>query len=106
MADEVVAEIQKLGRKATAIQLDSSNTKEFPVFVETLTAYLNNEYQNPNFDYLINNAGTGGHTSFANATEDEFDVLVNIHYKGVYFLIQKSPCNGRLKNKSPIVFHR
>ena len=89
MADEVVTGIQKLGRKATAIQLDASNTKEFPAFVEKLTAYLNTEYQSPNFDYLINNAGTGGHTSFANATEDEFDTLVNIHYKGVYFLTQK-----------------
>lgn len=89
MADEVVAEIQKLGRKAAAIQLDASNTKEFPAFVKILAAYLNNEYQSPNFDYLINNAGTGGHTSFVNATEDEFDALVNIHYKGVYFLTQK-----------------
>lgn len=88
-ADEVVAEIQKLGRKAAAIQLDTSNTKEFPAFVEKLTSYLNHEYQSPNFDYLINNAGTGGHTSFVNATEDEFDALVNIHYKGVYFLTQK-----------------
>jgi len=89
MADEVVAEIQKLGRKATAIQLDASNTKEFPAFVEKLTTYLKNEYQSPKFDYLINNAGTGGHTSFENATEEEFDALVNVHYKGVYFLTQK-----------------
>lgn len=89
MADEVVAEIQNLGRKATALQLDASNTKEFPAFVEKLTTYLNETYQNPNFDFLINNAGTGGHTSFLNATEDEFDALVNIHYKGVYFLTQK-----------------
>ena len=89
MADEVVAEIQKIGRKATAIKLDTGNTKDFPAFVEKLTAYLNETYKSPNFDYLINNAGTGGHTSFINATEEEFDELVNIHYKGVYFLTQK-----------------
>jgi len=89
MADEVVAEIQKLGRKAAALQLDTSNTKEFPAFVEKLTTYLNDTYQNQKFDFLINNAGTGGHTSFVNATEDEFDALVNVHYKGVYFLTQK-----------------
>lgn len=88
-ADEVVAEIQKLGRKATALQLDTSNTKEFPAFVDKLTTYLNETYQNPNFDFLINNAGTGGRTSFLNATEEEFDALVNVHYKGVYFLTQK-----------------
>lgn len=88
-ADEVVAEIVKKGRKATAIQLDTSNTKEFLPFVEKLTEYLNKEYQSPNFDFLINNAGTGSHTSFVDATEEEFDALVNIHYKGVYFLTQK-----------------
>ncbi len=88
-ADEVVAEITKRGRKATAIQLDTSNVKTFPIFVEQLTTYLNNEYQNPNFDFLINNAGTGGHTSFIDATEEEFDTMVNIHFKGVYFLTQK-----------------
>ncbi|EEI94087.1 hypothetical protein HMPREF0765_0419 [Sphingobacterium spiritivorum ATCC 33300] len=33
--------------------------KEFPAFIEKLTVYLSKEYQNPNFDFLINNAGTG-----------------------------------------------
>lgn len=89
MADEVVTEIKKLGRKATAIQLDTSNTAEFPSFVESLTSYLRTEYQNPNIDFLINNAGTGGHIAFKDATEDEFDRMVNIHFKGVYFLTQK-----------------
>ncbi len=88
-ADEVVAEITKMGRKATAIQLDTSNVKAFPTFVEKLTAYLNKEYHSPNFDFLINNAGTGGHTSFMDASEEEFDTMVNIHFKGVYFLTQK-----------------
>lgn len=89
MADEVVAEIQKNGQQSTAIRLDTSNTKAFPAFVDELTGYLNETYQKPNFDFLINNAGTGGHTAFVNATEDEFDALVNVHYKGVYFLTQK-----------------
>ena len=89
MADEVVAEIQKIGRKAKAFQLDASNSKEFTEFVEKISTYLNDTYQRGNFDYLINNAGTGGHASFENATEEEFDSLVNVHFKGVYFLTQK-----------------
>jgi NAD(P)-dependent dehydrogenase (short-subunit alcohol dehydrogenase family) len=88
-ADEVVAEIIKKGQKATAFQLDTSNTKEFAPFTEKLVSYLKNEYGKSNFDFLINNAGTGGHTAFVNATEEEFDTLVNVHYKGVYFLTQK-----------------
>ena len=54
-----------------------------------LSTYLQNEYGLAKFDFLINNAGTGGHTAFVDATEDEFDTLVNIHFKGVYFLTQK-----------------
>jgi NAD(P)-dependent dehydrogenase (short-subunit alcohol dehydrogenase family) len=88
-ADEVVAEIIKKGQKAIAFQLDTSNTKEFTSFAEKLASYLKNEYGKPNFDFLINNAGTGGHTAFVDATEEEFDTLVNVHYKGVYFLTQK-----------------
>jgi NAD(P)-dependent dehydrogenase (short-subunit alcohol dehydrogenase family) len=88
-ADEVVAEIIKKGQKAIAFQLDTSNTKEFTSFTEKLASYLKNEYGKPNFDFLINNAGTGGHTAFVDATEEEFDTLVNVHYKGVYFLTQK-----------------
>lgn len=88
-AEEVVAEIMEIGRRAVAIQLDTSNVKEFPAFIEKLSVYLNKEYHSPNFDFLINNAGTGGHTSFIDATEEEFDSMVNIHFKGVYFLTQK-----------------
>ena len=88
-ADEVVAEIIKKGQKATAIQLDTSHTKEFASFTQKLTSYLNEAYGKPAFDFLVNNAGSGGHTAFADATEEEFDKLVNTHYKGVFFLTQK-----------------
>ena len=96
-ADEVVAEILKTGQKATAFQLDTSNTKEFGHFSEKLITYLKKEYGKPSFDFLINNAGSGGHTAFIDATEEEFDSLVNVHFKGVYFLTQKllpSPNDG------------
>jgi NAD(P)-dependent dehydrogenase (short-subunit alcohol dehydrogenase family) len=38
---------------------------------------------------LINNAGIGIHASFAETTEEQFDLLVNIHLKGTFFLTQK-----------------
>lgn len=87
-ANEVVNEIEQLGRKAKAFRLDTGNTKAFKDFAVDLSTYLKNEYGAAHFDFLVNNAGTGSHTSFADATEDEFDSLVNIHYKGVYFLTQ------------------
>jgi len=88
-ADEVVAEIIMKGQKATAFQLDTSNTKEFTIFAEKLISCIKKDYGKSGFDFLINNAGSGGHTAFVDATEEEFDSLVNVHFKGVYFLTQK-----------------
>jgi NAD(P)-dependent dehydrogenase (short-subunit alcohol dehydrogenase family) len=41
------------------------------------------------FDFLINNAGTSHHAAFAETKEADFDHLVNVHFKGVFFLTQK-----------------
>ncbi|MCG6189442.1 SDR family oxidoreductase [Maribellus maritimus] len=89
-ADEVVTEIQSLGQKAAAFQLDTANVKEFDEFLSVVTNYLNEETGSKNFDFLINNAGTGLYVQFAETTEEQFDEMTNIHYKGVFFLTQKS----------------
>lgn len=89
-AEEVVAEIEKTGSTAHALQLDSSNTKNFDNFYGQLSDYLQSQYGNDHFDYLINNAGTGLYTPFHETTEEQFDEMLNIHFKGVYFLTQKA----------------
>ena len=43
----------------------------------------------PNFDFLINNAGAGIYGSVTETTEEAFDAMMNVHFKGVYFLTQK-----------------
>lgn len=89
-ADEVVAEIQSLGQKAAAFQLDTSNVKLFDAFFNQVTAYLKEQTGRTNFDFLINNAGTALYAPFAETTEAQFDSVMNIHYKGVFFLTQKA----------------
>ncbi|MCB0211016.1 MAG: SDR family oxidoreductase [Anaerolineae bacterium] len=89
-ADEVVAEIQSLGQKAVAFQLDTSNIKLFDDFINQITAYLQEQTGDTNFDFLINNAGTALYAPFAETTEEQFDSVMNIHYKGVFFLTQKA----------------
>ena len=42
-----------------------------------------------NFDFLINNAGIGATVPFAQVTENDFELLLNIHFKTVYYLTQK-----------------
>lgn len=88
-AKQVVAEIQSLGRHAFAMQLDTSNTKQFDAFVKNLTAHIQEKYGHPNIDFLINNAGTGLYVAVTAVTEEQMDSLYNIHYKGTFFLTQK-----------------
>lgn len=89
-ADKVVAELQSLGRKAAALQLDSGNVASFDAFWQQAATLLREQWGRDSFDFLINNAGTGVHASFAATTEEQFDSLVNIHFKGVFFLTQKA----------------
>lgn len=89
-ADDVISEIEKIGQKGKAFQLDTSNIKLFDKFFENISSYLNSEYNTPKFDFLINNAGTGIYQPFLETTEEQFDEMVNIHFKGVYFLTQKA----------------
>lgn len=87
-AQAVVAEIQAMGRKAIAVQLDTSSTIGFPAFVEQVKALLHNTWQRQSFDHLVNNAGHGEMAAFADTTESQFDQLFNVHVKGVFFLTQ------------------
>ncbi|MEG4205110.1 SDR family oxidoreductase [Microcoleus sp. Pol7_A1] len=88
-AKNVVSAIAEIGAKAVALQLDTSNTKTFDGFVEQVKQSLKDNWQTEHFDFLVNNAGIGVHASFAHTTEDDFDRLMNIHVKGVFFLTQK-----------------
>lgn len=88
-ADAAVAEITALGRKAAAFQLDTGNVKSFDAFVQQVRQALADTWGRDRFDFLVNNAGIGIHAPFAETTEEAFDRLVNIHFKGVFFLTQK-----------------
>lgn len=89
-ADKVVAEIQSLGQRAAAFQLNAGDVKSFDNFLKQVTAHLKDTNGNTNFDFLINNAGTALYSPFAETTEEQFDNAINIHYKGVFFLTQKA----------------
>ena len=56
-AQSVVSEIQKTGRKAFALQLDVSDSKNFDTFFSQLKLILKEEFGTEKFDYLVNNAG-------------------------------------------------
>lgn len=88
-ADKLVAEVLSIGQKAIAYQLDVSRITTFDTFVDQVSQHLQEHEGSPNFDFLINNAGTGLYASVTETTEDAFDTMMNVHFKGVYFLTQK-----------------
>lgn len=106
-ADETVAAIQALGRKAAALQLNTSDIKGFDTFSAQLSNTLNTTFGTSHFDFLINNAGTSVQAPFTATTESQFDEMMNIHLKGVYFLTQKTlpllQDGGRIVNISSAV---
>ena len=87
-AESVIREIEGIGRKAAALRLDTGEIRSFDRFVDEVRNTLRS-WSREHFDYLVNNAGNSLHVPFDRTTESQFDEIVNVHFKGVYFLTQK-----------------
>lgn len=84
----VAREIEGLGRRAAALAIDTGDIKTFGAFADELRGVLKG-WGASQINFLINNAGIERSALFAQMTEDAFDELMNVHFKGVYFLTQK-----------------
>src|SRR5688500_4543667 len=73
----VVADIEKIGRKASAVQLNAGDIASLPKFISEVKSSLKKTFDAETFDFLVNNAGIGIHASFADTTEEQFDALMN-----------------------------
>jgi NAD(P)-dependent dehydrogenase (short-subunit alcohol dehydrogenase family) len=89
-ADTVAKEIRDSGRKAESLQFDASDLKSLDLFLVKVESVLRETWQKDKFDFLVNNAGIGASIPFTQTTEADFDNLMNIHFKSVYFLTQKA----------------
>lgn len=87
-ATSLIREIEAMGRKGAAFRLDTGDVGSFDVFVGEVRDALE-AWARERFDYLVNNAGNSLHADFAATTEAQFDEIVNVHFKGVFFLTQK-----------------
>jgi NAD(P)-dependent dehydrogenase (short-subunit alcohol dehydrogenase family) len=88
-AESVVAEVAAGGGRAVALPLDVGVSAGFAAFATQVRETLAKHWKRERFNFLINNAGIGIHASLADTTEAQFDELMNIHFKGVFFLTQK-----------------
>ena len=88
-AEAVTAEANAAGAQAVALHLDAGNVASFDAFIKEVENALSQLGQ-PRFDFLVNNAGNNHRNMpFDKATEEEFDSVLSVHFKGVFFLTQK-----------------
>jgi glucose 1-dehydrogenase len=81
-ADETVASVSALGRKSCAIQADVGKVADGQRFISEAAAQLGG------IDILVNNAGLERYADFWDATEADFDAVINVNLKGVFFITQ------------------
>jgi len=87
-AEKVVNLVSQEGAQAIALKLDTGNISTFDAFIEQVKNVLE-DLGAERLDYLVNNAGTSHHNAIIKTTEEELDMLYNVHFKGVFFLTQK-----------------
>ncbi len=88
-ADNVVKEIEAMGKRAIALRFDANDIASIDKFVKEFEQKIGSQWNMKKFDFLINNAGMGASIPYAEAKESDFDLFMNVHFKSVYFLTQK-----------------
>jgi NAD(P)-dependent dehydrogenase (short-subunit alcohol dehydrogenase family) len=88
-AAETVATIAVQGGTAVALPLDVGDSDAFGAFADEVATTLADRWGRTTFDHLVNNAGFGESAPFADTTEELFDRLHRVHFKGPYFLTQR-----------------
>lgn len=97
-AQEVVAEIDKLGVQGLAVQADVSKVADIQrLFEQTIERF-------GKVDILVNNAGINIYKLITEVTEADFDKLFAVNVKGTYFACQQAALHmaegGRIINFS------
>jgi len=81
-ADATVAQIEKRGRRALAIEADISSVDHIHSMMKQAVDSFGG------VDVLINNAGVEKHASIWEATEHDYDLVLTINLKGAFFASQ------------------
>lgn len=81
-ADALVAEIQKTGRKAIAIQADSANAEAVATAVEQTATHFGR------LDILVNNAGIAIWGNAAEFSLEDFDKMMNVNVRAHFVAIK------------------
>ena len=83
-AKEVTSLIENCGKKALAIKANLSNYKDIIKMFEEFEKHFNR------LDVFINNAGITEKSPFLETTEEQFDKMCDVDFKGAYFCSQNA----------------
>jgi glucose 1-dehydrogenase len=81
-AQEVLREVEAAGRRGLVVQADMGNVKDIHKLMTTAVEHFGR------LDILVNNAGVETHAPFWEVTEEDYDKVLNINLKGVFFATQ------------------
>jgi glucose 1-dehydrogenase len=81
-ADEALADIRALGRRAASIKANLGDVGDVQRRVAESADALGG------LDVLVNNAGIEKHAAFPDVTEHDFDAVLDVNLKGVFFATQ------------------
>jgi NAD(P)-dependent dehydrogenase (short-subunit alcohol dehydrogenase family) len=82
IVDRTAADIRATGGRAEGAVLDVTRTKELPAFFEAVSK------RNGGLDILVNNAGTNRRNPCLEYTEQDWDTVMDLNLKSVFFCCQ------------------
>jgi len=82
--EEVAGAIEAKGGEALAVELDMGEMASLEAALDTVTSQFGR------LDILVNNAGTNARQNIEEVTEENYDRIMNVNLKGLYFLSQKA----------------
>lgn len=96
-AERVVREIQALGRRALAVQADTSKRAEVQAMVEEVWTRLGP------IDVLVNNAGILKRVFFLDLEERDWDAILDVNLKGCYLVGQAVAVRMKPRGRGKII---
>lgn len=94
---ETAASIRNLGRKSVAIQADLGSTEPIPQIIKTTLAEFSK------LDILVNCAGIIRRAPAADFSEKDWDEVMNINLKSLFFLCQAAAREMMKQRKGKII---
>jgi NAD(P)-dependent dehydrogenase (short-subunit alcohol dehydrogenase family) len=81
-ADDLVAEIESMGRRAISVRMDVTRIAEIAPAIDAVVERFGH------LDILVNNAGLGPENLAVDVTEADYDLTMAVNVKGLFFASQ------------------